>query len=430
MGRLSKRWSGLHGASSRLTDDLRAFPRQFWILVIGTFVYTGAAALGFPFEGIYMSQTLHISLTVIGVVFGLVTLAVMPFQMLGGTLTDRFGRKSMMMVAAVSATIWFLGFAWSHHAWQVAILVGMEGAFGWPLFQTAANAMTADLLPEEQRAEGFSVLRTAMNVGVVGGPPIGGLALHLGASFRELFVAAAIGCLSFLVLIAVSVRETLPESARHPDRQVDEAGRTGWAIVFGDGRLRLFCAVAVLPVFCFGMFGAMYSIFITRFLHVPTSTWSLLLALNAAVVALFGYPVMRAVKNVDRMLLLSVSSLFVAIGLGGAAFAAPGWELYALVCVFSLGEVLFGPVASAVVSDLAPEAIRGRYNGAWTIVWNGGASLGPAFGGWSMQTLGGRQTFGIVFFVGLAGAALFLLLRGRVEPRVAGPQGPASAEAD
>jgi MFS family permease len=121
------------------------------------------------------------------------------------------------------------------------------------------------------------------------------------------------------------------------------------------------------------------------------------------------------------MLLLSISSVFVAVGLGGTAIAQPGWQLYALVCVLSLGEVLLGPVAASIVSDLAPEAIRGRYNGAWTIVWNGGASLGPAFGGWSMQTLGGRQTFAIVFFVGLTGAALFLLLRGRVVPRVARP---------
>jgi MFS family permease len=163
---------------------------------------------------------------------------------------------------------------------------------------------------------------------------------------------------------------------------------------------------------------------------VPTSTWSLLLALNAAVVALLGYPVMRAVRNVDRMVLLSVSSVFVAVGLGGTAFAQPGWELYALVCVLSLGELLLGPVAASIVSDLAPEAIRGRYNGAWTVVWNGGASLGPAFGGWAMQTLGGRQTFGIVFFVGLAGAVLFLLLRGRVVPRASAPRGPVAAEAD
>ena len=402
------------GRVSGFGRDLRDFPRQFWVLVVGTFVYTGAAALGFPFEGLYMSQTLHISLTAIGLVFGLVSLLVMPFQVLGGTLTDRLGRKSMMLVAATSATIWFLGFAASHSVWPVALLVAMEGMFGWPLFQTAANAMTADLLPLERRAEGFSILRTAMNVGVVGGPPIGGLALTLGASFRQLFVAAAVGCMGFFALTALFVRETRPESARRPEELRDEAGRSGWHIVLHDRRFLVFCAVAVLPVFCFGLFGAMYSIFITRFLHVPNSTWSVLLALNALVVAVLGYPVMRATRRVDRMLLLAVSSVFIGIGIGGAAFAQPGWELYALVIVMSLGEVLLGPVAAGVVSDLAPEAIRGRYNGAWTVVWNGGASLGPLYGGWAMDALGGRQTFAVTLGVALLAAVLFLLLRGRV----------------
>jgi MFS family permease len=197
--------------------------------------------------------------------------------------------------------------------------------------------------------------------------------------------------------------------------------------VLGDGQFLLFCAVAVLPVFCFGMFGAMYSLFVTGFLHVPDTTWALVLALNAAVVVVLSYPAMRAAAGVDRMLLLAGSSALIAIGLGGTALAQPGWELYALVCVLSAGEVLLGPVAAAVVSDMAPEAIRGRYNGAWTIVWNGGASLAPAFGGWSMQTLGGRPTFGIVGAVGLVGAALFALLGGKVGAR---PSGPAGALAD
>jgi MFS family permease len=257
----------------------------------------------------------------------------------------------------------------------------------------------------------------------VGGPPSGGLALRLGASYRELFLAAAVGCVSFIVLVAVALRETRPESALHPARHVDEAGRTGWAIVLGDGEFLLFCAVAVLPVFCFGMFGAMYSLFITGFLHVHATTWSLLLALNAAVVAVLSYPAMRAAAGVDRMLLLAGSSVFIAVGLGGTALARPGWQLYALVCVLSAGEVLLGPVAAAVVSDMAPEAIRGRYNGAWTIVWNGGASLAPAFGGWSMQTLGGRPTFAIVGAVGLLGAVLFALLRGKVGAPAGGPTG-------
>ena len=76
----------------------------------------------------------------------------------------------------------------------------------------------------------------------------------------------------------------------------------------------------------------------------------------------------------------------------------------------SLGETLLSPVASAEVSDLAPEAVRGRYMGVWTVVWNGGAALGPAFGGWAMDTVGGRQAFAILLVVGLVGAGSFLAL--------------------
>jgi MFS family permease len=62
------------------------------------------------------------------------------------------------------------------------------------------------------------------------------------------------------------------------------------------------------------------------------------------------------------------------------------------------------------VADLAPEAVRGRYMGVWTVVWNGGAALGPAFGGWAMDTLGAREAFVALLVVGLAGAVWFLAL--------------------
>jgi MFS family permease len=48
--------------------------------------------------------------------------------------------------------------------------------------------------------------------------------------------------------------------------------------------------------------------------------------------------------------------------------------------------------------------------GVWTVVWNGGAALGPAFGGWAMDTYGGREAFAMLLVVGLAGAGGFLLL--------------------
>ena len=155
--------------------ELRSFPSQFWVLTVGIFIYVAAAALAFPFEGIYLHSELGVSMTMIGVVFGLVPVAVMPMQFWGGHLTDRLGRRWVIMLAVSMGVVWFAGFAFVTQVWQVALLVAIESSLGWPLFQTASNAMIADLLPPEKRQEAFSVSRVAMNLGVVVGPAAAGL---------------------------------------------------------------------------------------------------------------------------------------------------------------------------------------------------------------------------------------------------------------
>jgi len=386
------------------------FPRQFWVLTLGTFIYVGAAALAFPFEAIYLRTMLHTSMTTIGVVFGLVPLAVMPLQFWGGQLTDRLGRRIVIMLSVLVGVVWFVGFAFVTDVWQVAALVAFESALGWPLFQTASNAMIADLLAPEQRQEGFGVSRVAMNLGVVIGPAIAGVALGFGATYRELFLSAAAGCALMVALMAVWIRESRPASALLPARHTDRHGRSGYRIVLHDRVFLVFCAVAVLPVFCIGNFGSIYAVYVTRFLGLPAREWGYLLALNAGVVALLQYPLVRALRNRNRMLLLAVSSALLAVGIGGSAFAGPLWSLVLLITVMSVGETLLSPVASAEVADLSPEAVRGRYMGVWTVVWNGGAALGPAFGGWAMDHVGARQAFVVLLVVGWVGAGLFVAL--------------------
>ena len=394
----------------RFVRELRAHPRQFWVLTLGIFIYVAAAALAFPFEAIYLRRYLGTSMSMIGVVFGLVPLAVMPVQFWGGQLTDRLGRRVVIMSSVLVGVVWFVGFAFVTELWQVALLVAFESAFGWPLFQTASNAMIADLLPAEKRQEGFGITRVAMNLGVVIGPALAGVAIGWGASFRTLFLAAAAGCMLMVVMMALWIRESRPASALLPVRHTDREGRSGYRIVFHDRVFIVFCLVAVLPVFCIGNFGSIYAVYVTDFLGVPYREWGYLLALNAGVVAVVQYPLVRALRRRNRMVLLAISSALLAVGIGGSAFAASLWSLVFLIIVLSVGETLLSPVASAEVADLAPEAVRGRYMGVWTVVWNGGAALGPAFGGWAMDAFGGRQAFIALLLVGLAGAALFLAL--------------------
>ena len=110
------------------------------------------------------------------------------------------------------------------------------------------------------------------------------------------------------------------------------------------------------------------------------------------------------------MKLMALASLLIAIGVGGVAFAHSLATLVILVVVMSIGEIFFSPIASSIVSEMAPEAIRGRYMGAWTVMWNGGASAGPLLGGILIGSIGGREAFGTVLVLGLVGAVLFMLL--------------------
>lgn len=396
----------------RFLRDLRTYPGQFWVLTAGTFVYVGAAALGFPFEGIYLHRVIGASMTTVGLVFGLVPLLVMPLQFWGGQVTDRLGRKPVLLLSVGMGVVWYVGFAFAREVWQVAALVAVESSLGWPLFQTASNAMVADLLPARRRQEGYGIVRVAMNVGVVLGPALAGLALGLGVTFRALFLAAAAGCLLTVVGLLVWQRETRPAAARgrrQPPHR-DAAGRSGYRIVLADRAFLVFAFVAVLPVFCIGNFGSIYSVYITDWLGVPDGHWGALLALNALVVATVQYPLVRATRRRNRMVLLAVSSALLAVGIGGSAFAGPLWSLVVLVVIMSVGETLLSPVGSAEVADLAPEPVRGRYMGVWTVVWNGGASLGPLVSGWAMDALGGREAFVLLLVEGLVGAGLFLLL--------------------
>ena len=169
--------------------------------------------------------------------------------------------------------------------------MAFESAFGWPLFQTASNAMIADLLPPDRRRTGFGVSRVAMNLGVVVGPVAAGQALRLGVSYRSLFLAAAAGCVLMVVMMAIWIRESRPAgAAQRAARHVDHQGRSGYRIVFHDKVFLVFCLVAVLPVFCIGNFGSIYAVYITDYLGVPSASGRTCWPSTRCIVVAVQYP--------------------------------------------------------------------------------------------------------------------------------------------
>ena len=381
------------------------FPGQFWLLVAGTYLYLVGYEIGYPFETVYLHTHLGISMTSVGLIIGLPILAGLPVQIAGGAIADRLGRRIVLIVAACAAITLFEGLALAREPWQVIAVIAFEAVFGWALYLTANNAMLADFTPPARRSEAYGISRTANNAGMVTGPLVAALLLGVGLGYRALFASGGLVCALFLVLVLVFLKESRPAGV-----VIGRPPGGGYRIVLADRRFLALCAIALLPLYGFGQIYITLPVLLRESVGVSPAQWALLAALYAAAGVLLQYPIVRRTRGFDKLALLSLASAFLGIGLAGAAFAPKGIATAACILLISAGSMLLVPIAPALVSQMAPPSLRGRYMGTWTLVWMTGTALAPIFGGLALDRLG-RDAYLVILAVCLLGALLFALLR-------------------
>ena len=368
--------------------------------------------MSLSFEPLYLNGQLGVSMTTVGLILGLATLTGLPAQIAGGAAADRYGRLPVLVLAIIASIVLWEGLAFSQQLWQVVFVIFFEGAFGWAMFLIASNAMVADLVAPDRRAEGFGIIRVAMSAGMIVGPLVAGLLLRLDPTFGLQFVASGAACAIFLGMVLLFFKETRP--ARVTD--TDERSRAGgYRIVLRDRAFVLFCAVSLLPLYGYGQLWSTLPVMLHDTLSLSPRMWGFLLALNALTAAVLQYPALRRLRGVDSMLLMSLGSALMAVGLGGATLASTVWMSAVFMVVISLGAILVLPVASTIVSHMAPVELRGRYMGVWTLVFQAGYALGPLFGGLAIDRLGAHGAGLVIMAAGLLAAPLFVLMR--AEPR-------------
>lgn len=418
--------ASLAGRLARAGADLRTFPRQFWLLAGGMIVLLSGVDMCFPFETTYLHVRRGVSMTTIGLMLGAPILVALPLHIVGGALTDKYGRKPAIGVGISVVVTLYLTFALSHALWPIAIALTAEAAFGWALFLTGSNAMIADLLPHQRRAEAYSITRVALDIGMVIGPLIAGVLIAADPAYHTLFLTGGAICTAFVIIVVALFRETRPAAAVRHDSMLRTL--SGYGVVLRDRRFLAFCAVALLPLYGFGQLWTIFPVALRQAHGMSPGSWSKLLAFYAASAAIFQYPVIRWQRSRDHVLAMAAASGLLGVGLGGAVLAPGGWLSFAFMFLAGEGVVLLIPISATVAAELAPVALRGRYMGAWTLVQMGGYALGPTFGGLVMDRLGARSAFALVGGFGLLGALMYALMAGRY--RRAGEAGrPAAVRA-
>ena len=396
---------------NRLGRYYRSFPRQMWVLVAGSFVNSLGSALVFPFLTLYLRQRLGISLVEIGLVFTLNAAASLAAGMMGGMVADRFGRRSVMLISllSTSAVLLLLGIATSYV--QMILLAAALGLSS-PLFQPARDAMVADLTHPDQRTEAYSVLRVSSNLGYAIGPAIGGFLA--GVSYLLSFSLAAGASLAFFFVTLVLVKETLTEAAKGRAARSQTAG---FGVVFRDTPFIIFCGLMILTTMVYTQVITNLPVYMKETLGLGERYFGWVMSANAAMVVGLQLGISRATARWPRLPAIGLGSALYGVGVGAiaAVTAFPGF--IACAVIYTLGEMIIAPVATAFTADLAPVEMRGRYMGLLGLTWGAAYGIGPALGGLVYDAGFAQALWLAAGALGLVTAAGYVLLQRKVRAR-------------
>jgi MFS family permease len=355
-------------ATPTVMESLRALPRPFWVLCVGTFINRFGTFV-FPFLTLYLSSLGHGTGVVQAALFahGLGHLVA---AIAGGWLADRIGRRNTIALSMFSAAVAFVCLG---EATTPATIVGfaMVSGFTIALYHPASSALLADIIPSGERVRAYTVLRIAINGGWAAGVATGGWLA--GYSYKLLFYGDAFTCVIFGALALFA----LPHGLRREKVQAPW-GEAISSILANRPFLAVFGAnLCSALVFC--QMSTTYALQTTD-AGFSTKFFGFLLAVNGVMIALLELPISNRTQRLPVIPVLAVGYLLVGGGFALNIFGGAALVLIAAMVVFTVGEMLCLPVSGAYVADLSPAEMRGRYMGVNGLSWSFAMLIGPLVG--------------------------------------------------
>lgn len=387
---------------SRLNKIYHEFPFLFWTVVAIRFVDGIGGTLLFPFFALYITGKFGVGMLEAGILLGMSSLFGLIGSMFGGALTDKFGRKRLILFGLIFSAVSTLTFGLVNDIkvlYPLVIVVGLLSSISHP----AHEAMIADILPEKKRQEGFGILRVVANFSWIIGPAIGGFLANINY-FYLFAIDSVISCLVALV-IARTIPETKPEPHAHEESQSFLQTFTGYRFVLRD---RAFIAFIIANIIMMIVYQQMYgslSVYIRDFHELTPQHYGWLMMASAITVVIFQFSLTRTIKHHPPFLMMAFGTIFYAIGFLLFGFFTT-FILFALnIVIITIGEMIVVPTSQSLVAGFAPDDMRGRYMAIAGLSWAIPSTIGPGLAGYIMDNYNPN----LVWYIGGALCGLSVL---------------------
>ncbi|HSK89606.1 MAG TPA: MFS transporter [Anaerolineales bacterium] len=363
-----------------LASLVEGLPPTYWLIWTGTLI-NRLGGFVIPFLTLYLTAQRAIPISQAALMVSFFGAGSFLAQLSGGELTDRLGRRPVMLMSFFITPIFMVLLGLARDLVLISIATFSVGFFT-DLYRPAVGAAIADLVPPEARTRAYGYNYWAINLGAAVAPILAGLMAQY--DYLLLFVADALTTAIFGFIVLFGIRETRPAEAHHASH-----------ISLGE-RISQLKRAPILLMFSFItlFFGMIYmqgnvTLPLDMGSHgLGPGDYGWAIAVNGLLIIFVTIPVSNMARKWPRFETVAVSAVLLGLGFGFTALAT-NLPLFALsVVIWTLGEIAATSVGPTIIADLSPVELRGLYQGIFGAAWGLSFFLGPLAGGWVYENLG------------------------------------------
>lgn len=372
---------------SNLKKLYHQFPSKFWIIVLTFFIDSIGATLLFPFFSLYITEKFNVGMTQAGMVLAMFSIFGVIGNVIGGALTDRFGRRKLILFGLIFSAFSTLTLSRVNSLaalFPLAALIGFLSDISGPAHQ----AMMADILDEKQRQEGFGIMRVVRNLSWIIGPSIGGFLAN--RSFTLLFILdAVVSCIvAFIFYYAIpETKQQTVELTENKNKETIWQTLSGYSIVMKDFAFIAFIIATILMSAVYQQMYNSLSVFLRDNHNVNPQGYGFLMTTSAITVILFQLWVSRNIKHRPPFLIMAIGTIFYMLGFSMFGFVSVYWLFMSAIVVITIGEMLIMPTSQTLAANFAPAEMRGRYMAIFGMTWLLPSTFAPMLAGLILDNL-------------------------------------------
>ena len=386
---------------------IKRFNFSVWTVLTGTLLARTSYFMAWPFLIVFLYEDYGASAIEVGTMLAVSAVVGAGTGLYSGYLSDKLGRKWVMVLGSWIASISYTGIALASEVWQFYVLIMMTGLMR-PMIEAPAKAVIGDNLKDSKDRElALNIRYFLLNLGGALGPLIG-ITLALSQPQNLFFVAGGTYvAYGFWLLLGIERKGTFTK----PDpSQLPNFAATLNVIRKDNIFVKLMVANFIMMFVYAQVESSIPQVIVRSSIADAAQLIAGLVLVNTLTIIVFQFPMLKWLEHVPLFVRTRIGMILMAIAQIGFLFTPNDWPLgWGIACfILSLGEVIAFPTLNVQIDRMAPPHLRGSYFGA-AALYSLGFAIAPLLGGVVIEMLSAYWLFVLCFILCLVMIWLYWL---------------------